>query len=221
MKALQSNETDKRVDSHQKLTRIQSANQEKILTAALGEFSRFGFRGTTVDQIAEKSGMSKANILYYFKRKNDIYIAVLERILEHWLEPLQALDPSGDPAEELWRYMETKIQLSRQSPEASRLFATEILQGAPLIKPFLENELKDVVDEKCSVLKRWIAEGKLVDASPLHLIFMIWAATQHYADFATQIEALSDADEDETYRKAEKTLRQVLLRGMLATPPAH
>jgi len=115
--------SDPLVENRRKLTRIQSENQEKILSAALGEFSRFGFRGTTVDRIAAKSGMSKANILYYFKRKNDIYIAVLERILEHWLEPLQALDPNGDPAEELWRYIETKISLSRQSPEASRLFA--------------------------------------------------------------------------------------------------
>ena len=192
-------------------------NQERILTAALTEFSQFGFRGTTVDQIAEGSGMSKANILYYFKRKNDIYLAVLERTLDNWLEPLESMDPNGNPAEELWKYMQIKIQLSRSAPEASRLFASEILQGAPLLKPFLENELKAVVIEKCKVLQQWIDEGKIVDAPPLHLLFIIWAATQHYADFATQIEALGTGDEEQTYADAEKTLQQVLLRGMLTT----
>lgn len=220
MKARQDPSSEQTVGSHRKLSRIQTQNQEKILAAALTEFSRFGFRGTTVDQIATGSGMSKANILYYFKRKNDIYLAVLEKILDNWLEPLECMNPDGNPRDELWKYMRTKLELSRSAPEASRLFATEILQGAPLLKPFLETELKKVVDEKCKVLQQWIDEGKLIDAPPLHLVFMIWAATQHYADFATQIESLTADDEDKIYSDAESTLQQVLLRGML-TPPAH
>lgn len=218
MKARQDQSSELAMGTHRKLSRIQTQNQEKILAAALTEFSRFGFRGTTVEQIATGSSMSKANILYYFKRKNDIYLAVLEKILDHWLEPLQSMDPDGDPRDELWKYMRTKIELSRTAPEASRLFATEILQGAPLLKPFLETELKTVVDEKCKVLQQWIDEGKLINAPPLHLVFMIWAATQHYADFATQIESLTADDEDKIYSDAKTTLQQVLLRGMLAAP---
>ncbi len=218
MKAQHQQHTQDELGSHRKLTRTQMQNQERILAAALTEFSRFGFRGTTVDQIATGSGMSKANILYYFRRKNDIYLAVLEKTLENWLEPLQSMDPAGDPQQELWKYIKTKIHLSRTAPEASRLFASEILQGAPLLKPFLESELKDVVDANCKVLQQWIDEGKLIDAPPLHLIFMIWAATQHYADFATQINALTRDNEEQIFSDAETTLKKVLLRGMLRTP---
>ena len=218
MKAQQHENSQDAVVNQRKLTRTQMQNQERILAAALTEFSRFGFRGTTVDQIAAGSGMSKANILYYFRRKNDIYLAVLEKTLDNWLAPLQSMNPHGDPQEELWNYIKTKIRLSRTAPEASRLFASEILQGAPLLKPFLETELKDVVDKNCKVLQQWIDEGKLVEAPPLHLVFMIWAATQHYADFATQINALTADAEDQIFSDAETTMQKVLLRGMLTTP---
>jgi len=197
-------------------TRIQSENQQKILAAALTLFSRYGFRGTTVDQIATQAEMSKANILYYFKRKNDIYVAVLEKLLENWLEPLGDMNADGDPEEELWKYIQAKLKLSAQSPEASRLFATEIIQGAPLIKPFLENELRELVEDRCSVLQQWIDQGRLVKAPPLHMLFLIWAATQHYADFAIQIDALTPNPTDEVFADAETTLRKVLLNGLLS-----
>ena len=73
-------------------TRIQAQNEELILKAALEAFSAFGFRGATVDQIAAHCGLSKPNLLYYFRRKEDIYVAVLEHTLHDWLEPLRRLD---------------------------------------------------------------------------------------------------------------------------------
>lgn len=193
-----------------KLTKIQRQNHDRILTAAMTIFSRYGYRGTTVDQIATEADMSKANLLYYYRRKQDIYIAVLENTLDQWLRPLQTLDPDGNPADELWRYTREKLALSRQSPEASRLFANEILQGAPMINPFLSTDLKALVDTKCSIIRHWIEQKRLIDIEPIHLLFLIWAATQHYADFRTQIDALFDGSESELYAGAEKTLRAVL-----------
>ena len=122
---------NKKRDAGDKTTRIQEANRRILLEAALDVFSTYGFRGTTIDQIAEKAGMSKPNLLYYFKRKQDIYVSVLEETLEEWLKPLHELDPQGDPVEELRRYITRKIEMSAQKPEASRLFANEILHGAP------------------------------------------------------------------------------------------
>jgi len=178
-------------------TRIQAANREVILAAALEIFSAFGYRGTTVDQIAAKARMSKPNLLYYFRRKEDIYIAVLQQTLDDWLKPLEALDPSGDPIAELTRYISEKLRLSRENPKASRLFANEILHGAPAIRPFLEGPLRQLVKQKTSVIGKWITEGRLAAVDPLHLIFAIWAVTQHYADFAVQIEAVSGGGVDE------------------------
>lgn len=197
-----------------KRTRIQIRNEARIIRAALDVFSSNGYRGSTVDQIAETAGMSKANVLYYFNTKQDIYAAVLARTLTVWLDPLEELDAEGDPIEELWKYAQQKLRLSRKAPHASRLFANEILQGAPVIKPFLQEQLKALVDAKCQIIQTWIDDGKLAPVTPMHLLFLIWSATQHYADFSPQILALNEEPEETLYQQAEQTLKLLLTRGL-------
>lgn len=176
------------------LSRIQEKNRSLILDAALGEFSRKGFSGATVERIAAEAGMSKSNLLYYFSSKEAIYNATLAHILEVWLAPLKTLRPEGEPAEELAGYIRQKIEMSASFPEASRLFANEVMQGAPQILPILETDLKRLVAEKSQVIENWIAAGKMRRVNPVHLIFTIWATTQHYADFSVQIRALTGRD---------------------------
>ena len=199
-----------------KRTRIQAENEEKILDGALEIFSRYGYRGATVDQIAEASGMSKPNLLYYFRRKHDIYVAVLRRTLEMWLRPLEEIRESGDPAEELTRYIEKKLEFSRTNRQESRLFASEIIQGSPQLRTVLEGQVRDLVESKAAVLRTWARAGKIIDVDPSHLIFMIWATTQHYADFESQIEAvLPDRGRDEIIDDAYAPLTSIFLRGIL------
>ena len=118
-----------RARATKKRTRIQEANEERILDAALEVFAAYGLRGATVDQIAAKVEMSKPNLLYYFRRKQDIYLAVLTRTLETWLQPLEEISADGDPRQEIQSYIDRKLEFSKNYPEASRLFINEILQG--------------------------------------------------------------------------------------------
>jgi TetR/AcrR family transcriptional regulator len=205
-----------RAGQTRKRTRIQEANEEKILDAALEVFSSYGFRGATVDQIAALTGMTKPNLLYYFRRKDDIYLAVLRRTLEMWLQPLEALGHDGDPASEIAAYIDRKLEMSRDNPKASRLFAMEIMQGAPILHEVLAGRLKKLVDEKAAVVNRWIAEGRLAPVDPYHLIFMVWATTQHYADFEVQIRALlgQKVDSPAHFDTAKATLERVFLKGL-------
>lgn len=205
-----------RAGQTRKRTRIQVEKEEKILDGALEVFSRYGYRGATVDQIADASGMSKPNLLYYFRRKHDIYVAVLRRTLEMWLQPLEEVSESGDPAEELTRYIAKKLEFSRTNPQESRLFASEIIQGAPQLRPVLERQVRELVESKAAVLRTWAAQGKIIDVDPCHLIFMIWATTQHYADFESQIAAvLPDRGPDEVINDAYAPLTSIFLRGIL------
>ena len=205
-----------RAKQTRKRTRIQEANEEKILDAGLEVFSTFGFRGATVDQIAALAGMTKPNLLYYFRRKDDIYLAVLRRTLEMWLQPLEALSADGDPAAEITAYIDRKLEMSRDRPKESRLFAIEIIQGAPVLGDILSGRLKTLVDAKAEVIRRWVAEGRLAPVDPYHLIFMIWATTQTYADFDVQIRAILGprADRPEHLEAAKRTLERVFLRGV-------
>ena len=203
-----------RAGQTRKRTRIQAENEERILDAALEVFSRYGFRGATVDLIADGAGMTKPNLLYYFRRKQDVYLAVLNRTLEMWLEPLEQLDSAGDPAEEITAYIDRKLEMARDKPEASRLFAMEIMQGAPVLMPVLTGRLRKLVDDKAAVIQGWIDKGRLAPVDPRHFIFMIWATTQHYADFETQIDAVLDGGSDgERFDIAKATLDRVLLKG--------
>jgi len=198
-----------------KVTRIQKKNRKVILDAALEVFSAYGFRGATIDRIAEKAGLSKPNLLYYFPSKEAIYVAVLEDTLEFWLAPLAALDPAGDPIEQIGHYIAAKLEMSRRRPAASRLFANEILHGAPAIGAFLKGPLKELVDREAEVISTWIAEGKLAPVDPRHLIMMIWAVTQHYADFDPQVQAvLGPAASRRRFEAARETVLGVMLEGL-------
>ncbi|HHZ10746.1 MAG TPA: TetR/AcrR family transcriptional regulator [Rhizobiales bacterium] len=197
-------------------TRIQTEKREVILEAALEVFSAQGFRGATIDQIAEAAGMSKPNLLYYFKRKEDIHRTLIERLLETWLAPLRELDDIGDPMTELRSYIRRKLEMARDFPRESRLFANEILQGAPRIMPLLEGELKSLVDEKVAVIRGWMRAGRIVRTDPYHLIFAIWATTQHYADFDVQVRAVLGPDRggDGRFEDAARFLEQLFLEGL-------
>jgi TetR/AcrR family transcriptional regulator len=171
-------------------TRIQARNTRAILEAALEVFSAQGFRGATLDQIAATAGLSKPNLLYYFPSKDAIHLELMNGLLDVWLAPLRALDPEGDPRTEIMAYVRRKLEMSREMPRESRLFANEVLQGAPRTMAALEGDLKQLVDEKAAVIRGWSAAGRIAAVDPYHLIFSIWALTQHYADFDVQVRAV-------------------------------
>lgn len=198
------------------LTRIQREKQDIILEAALEVFSLHGFRGATIDQIADVAGMSKPNLLYYFPRKEEIHRRLISELLVTWLAPLHEMDAEGDPFPEIRSYIRRKLEMARDFPRESRLFANEMLQGAPRIIEMIEFDLKNLVDEKAAVLLGWMDEGKLARTDPYHLIFSIWATTQHYADFDVQVRAvLGPARGGEgRFEDAARYLEQLFLHGL-------
>ncbi len=195
--------------------RIRAQNRNRILDAAERVFAEKGFDGATTSQIARQAGLPKANVHYYFGTKEAIYLAVLENIINLWLEAIGGVTEQDDPAEALERYIREKMALTRARPLASRIFANEIIRGAPVLKPYLETELKNWVERKARVLKSWSDAGKMDPVSPEHLIFMIWAATQTYADFAVQIQAVlgKDALDEQSFEEATRTITHIVLKG--------
>ncbi len=195
-----------------KSSRIQLRNRNLILDAALEVFSKHGYRGATLDQIAEASGLSKPNILYYFAGKEDIHVTLLNQLMDTWLDPLRAMNPDGEPLEEVLKYVRKKLEMAREFPRESRLFANEILQGAPRMGPHLEGDLRPLVDEKARLIEGWMQAGKLAATDPRHLIFSIWATTQHYADFEAQVRVLM---RDEPVYEAASEHVETLFRRLL------
>ena len=193
-----------------------------ILRAALDLFSRFGLHGVSVDQVAERAEVSKSSLLYYFATKEALYVAVLRDLLSLWLEPLRALTAEQEPSVAIADYIRRKLVLSRDWPDASRLFCLELIQGAPLLRDELAHELHDLVAEKAEVIRGWVDSGRLAHVEPVHLVFALWATTQHYADFAVQVEAvagrtLSDPD---FFEQTVDNVQRIVLGGVAARTPS-
>ena len=196
-----------------KPSRIQIRNRRRIMDAALEVFSQHGYRGATLDQIADEAGMSKPNLIYYFDGKAAIHVALLNALMEEWLAPLAEMDEGGDPLNEILTYVRRKMDMSRRYPRESKLFANEIIQGAPRMGPHLETGLKPLFDEKCALIRGWIEEGRLAPTDPQQLIFSIWAITQHYADFEAQVRVLipdESAGWDAAHAHVETLFRKLL-----------
>ena len=203
-------------------TRIQKENETRILTAALDVFSENGFRGATLDRIASTADMSKPNLLYYFKSKEEIHVALLTDLLDVWLAPLREISPHGEPADEIGSYIRRKLASSRQFPRESRLFANEMLAGAPHIGGFLQSELKQLVDEKAAIFQGWIDQKRLAPCDPRHLLFAIWSTTQHYADFSVQVRhVLGLQPGDVSYYDEAARMLETLFLGQLMLAPRN
>jgi TetR/AcrR family transcriptional regulator len=184
------------MDDTDGLSRVQRRNRANIMGAALDVFSQHGFRGATLDQIATATSMSKPNLIYYFPTKEAIFVSLLNRHMDRWLAPLREMDPDGEPLDEILKYIRAKVRMSREMPRESRLFANEIVQGAPRMRETLGDDLRQLFDHSNKVIGRWMDEGRLARLDPNHLIFSIWATTQHYADFDAQIQILATGDSD-------------------------
>ncbi len=166
--------------------------RQQLLSAALDVFSLYGFSGASLDEIAQRADMHKSNIFYYYENKEALYVEVLTTVMQKWLAPLQVLEPDLEPAEAITQYLMQKIEVSRTQPKASKLFALEIIQGAPHILPILKGPLRKLFKRKSKVILNWQEQGKISDKIDAEvLILNLWGITQNYADFSTQIEMVT------------------------------
>lgn len=199
---------------------IRRENEAVILEAAEAVFAEHGFRGATTSQIAERAGIPKANLHYYFPTKEALYRMVVERIFNIWLEAANSFDDCDDPADALTRYITAKMNISRDHPMGSKVWANEVIHKAPVIQDYLETTLREWTDTRVKIIQRWIDEGKMSPVDPEHLLYMIWATTQHYADFGHQIDTLNGGKPltDGQFEAATAQVVRIILLGIGIAP---
>ncbi|UTW10197.1 TetR/AcrR family transcriptional regulator [Marinobacterium rhizophilum] len=198
-------------------SRIREAHETRILAAAEDVFAQFGYNGASLETIAEQAGMSKQNMLYYFSSKEILYHRVLKNILDLWLEKMTLLEQAGeDPAAMLENYIRGKFEISRTHPNGSKVFANEIINGAPHLKEYLRQRLLPQLEADIVLVRGWIRDGVIDPIEPEHLFFTIWASTQTYADFSAQIELSLGKEtlEADDFTRAGDFLTHVILKGI-------
>lgn len=201
---------------------IGELNRCKILNAAEKEFALHGYKGARVQQIANRAKLPKTNVLYYFKSKELLYMALLEDILRLWNSRFDEATVSDDPAEILAHYIADKMEISRCRPDASKMFALEIINGAPNLDKFFKDQHANWMAGRVDVIKQWIEQGKLVATDPHYLLFNIWATSQHYADFSVQINELRGKSMTQTdFTEATNNLVRLILTGCGLSVPTE
>ncbi|WP_137820349.1 TetR/AcrR family transcriptional regulator [Pseudomonas sp. 2FG] len=202
--------------------RIRQKNEEAILAAAEEEFARHGFKGTSMNTIALRVGLPKANLHYYFSNKLGLYIEVMRTILELWDSAFSTLSAADDPAIALARYIDAKMEFSRRQPLASKIFAMEVIGGGECLSEHFNQDYQHWFRGRAAVFEAWIAAGKMDPVDPVHLIFLLWSSTQHYADFADQICRLTGRKQlsQDDFSAATANLTHIILKGCGLTPPA-
>ena len=196
-------------------TEIRQQNETLILQAAEKVFAEAGFGGATMQLIADMAGLPKANLHYYFPTKEDLYRRVVQDIFEIWLQAAEAMDKAPGPVEGIGAYIQAKMDISRRHPNGSKVWAFEVMHRAPVIQDYLETTLRAWTTGRVRLIERWIAEGKMAPVDPEHLLYMLWATTQHYADFGHQIETLNAGPlSDGDWQKATDSVKTMILRGI-------
>jgi TetR/AcrR family transcriptional regulator len=197
-------------------TDIRRENERAILDAAEKVFAEAGFGGATMQLIADMAGLPKANLHYYFATKEDLYRRVVSGIFEIWLEAASSFDDAPGPVEGIGAYVDAKMDISRTHPHGSKVWASEVMHGAPVIQDYLETTLRNWTEGRIAVIQRWIDDGKMKPVNPRHLLYLLWATTQHYADFGHQIQTLNDGKPltDRQWREAKASVRDMVLRGI-------
>lgn len=194
---------------------MREETERAILDAAEAVFAERGFGGATMQAIADACGLPKANLHYYFASKEKLYRQVVERIFRIWLEAANSFETSASPEVALRRYITRKMDLSRAHRHGSKVWANEVMHGAPIIQDYLESTLRAWTDTRIALIQRWIDDGRIQPVDPRWLMYMIWATTQHYADFAHQIETLNDGPlSDAQWQAATQTVCAIILRGI-------
>ena len=195
--------------------KIRAKSEEKILNAAQEEFIIQGYKGASVQSIADRAQLPKANVLYYFKNKENIYHAVLQLTLDMWDKGIGDIALEDGPKKAIEKIIAAKVKMSFENPNASKIYALEIIQGAQHLKEFARTYQRQWVREKAKIFQYWIDNGEMADVNPVNLIFLIWSSTQHYADFETQILTIMNrADyEEEDIEQVTYFLTDIILRG--------
>jgi len=194
---------------------IRQKNKTLIFNAAKKEFVTYGFKGASIKRIAERANIARANIHYYFKDKTDLYQQLLSNIIAVWNTDYDTLNAEHEPKQALSAYIRAKVMHSKNDPDSSRIFASELIHGAPVLNGYLNSDFKEWLQSKVAVIDTWVEKDLIDKVNPHHLLFLIWSSTQHYADFNVQVLSALDKEEmnDDDFEEVVDSLTQIILKG--------
>ncbi|GLO13307.1 transcriptional regulator [Pseudomonas putida] len=199
---------------------IRRKNQKLILKAASESFAATGFTATHSHEIAERAGVPKANLYYYFQTKENLYVQVLMSFVEPLVKASAALRKNDDPIAGLRAYIKARIRIIREHPFSAAVFSQELLSGGRRLPEACKNVLHEEARHNVACLRNWIDHGRLAPCDPEHLMIFIWSATRTYTNLAwqmSQIRGVAQPDKSD-FDRATRTVTRMVLSGVVPKP---
>ncbi|WEK28065.1 MAG: TetR/AcrR family transcriptional regulator [Candidatus Pseudomonas phytovorans] len=196
---------------------IRRKNRKLILQAASEAFAVTGFTATHSHDIAERAGLPKANIYYYFQTKENLYVQVLMSFIEPLVRASAALRKSDDPIVGLRAYIKARIRIIREHPFSAAVFSQELLSGGKRLPEVCKFMLHEEAARNVASLRSWIDQGRLAPCDPEHLMIFIWSATRTYTNLAWQMSQLRGmaVPDKSDFDRATRTVTQMVLGGVV------
>jgi TetR/AcrR family transcriptional regulator len=199
--------------------------RERILAAirqaAIAEFSRHGFKGTSTLAIAERAGLTKPQLHYYISSKEDLYEELLYSVLDGWSQAFSfgTTSDQDDPARVLAHYVRKKLDYALDQPELSRIFTNEVLSGGQHLGRYWPLAVQST-QHKVDLIEHWIAQGRMLPMDGHVLLMQIWGMTQHFADYAVQVSVMLNLAPNERVDREALALQltNFVLRGCGLAP---
>ncbi|MFK8332331.1 TetR family transcriptional regulator C-terminal domain-containing protein [Pseudomonas sp. BJa5] len=192
-------------------------NRALILRVAARTFARKGFAATTLSEVAELSGLPKANVNYYFHSKHNLYQQVLDSVTQRYLDAFALLRVEQDPLEALERLIRAKLKIIRSQPWAAKVFVAEMLHGARYLPAEHAGRLQGEIQRALACLQAWIDNGQLAAIDARYLLVTLWSTTQAYANFGARLtaDAYKDKASGAELDEALASVSRLVLRGLL------
>ncbi|TDF94414.1 TetR/AcrR family transcriptional regulator [Paenibacillus piri] len=205
--------------------------QETILEAAEAVFSRKGYAGTRISEIAKLAKVNQALVHYYYENKEKLYQAVLALLIGKWQVHVQSTQWIGDnPRQILRQFIHTHCAYHFRYPSLYKLAKWEELEGRDLFAlPFFEIDVK----EKIRAFIAWQRTGHLNPAVNVNtLLYLIWAMIQHFYSKSPEDLAYllkSEGEPSKLQHEIAEQITEIVLNGafklhdekasLLAVPP--
>ncbi|MDM0027607.1 TetR family transcriptional regulator C-terminal domain-containing protein [Variovorax saccharolyticus] len=188
--------------------------QAVIHRAAVEVFASEGLAGASTQAIADKAGLSKAQLHYYIESKEALYRQVLQGIIDDWIGVFGFSDEAFGPRKVLGDLIRRKMMFSFEHPLRSRIFTAEMMRGAPVLRSMMSHS-QERTDQAAAVIQNWIDQGLMDPVDPMLFLFHLWAVTQFYADHAMQVAMFRKVAEsdDKDRRYLIEQVTEFMLKG--------
>jgi TetR/AcrR family transcriptional regulator len=150
-----------------------------ILQAAEPLFAERGFASTRLEDVAERVGIRRASLVYYFKNKSELYREVLNGVFTELLHRHErALGNPGSLAERVERSVNVWVDYVVERPSVMRLMLREVADGKRSSVPeALATHMAPVFAELIKTIQQGQSDGEMRAIDPMHFLMTTAGAT--------------------------------------------